>query len=343
MNSPSNPSINWLGMSFAGLALGLTAFFGGQTVFKQYHYSQGLAAYQQGDCKQAPTELTTFLQNTTTDETDEQVVRAKQMQKECEQSDAITLNQKAGEFDQALANIGKFSAQYPDSALKSHLTPIVSNLLTTQPITTLAKPTACQQLDHLKPLIAPAKAPEFYSACGKTLAESGDYNKAISIYENFLNQYPKHKLTHTVKQAYAQTLYDQAQSQGAGSIPQPQESGTTGDNSTQVEIRNDSPEKMRIVFGGPTPRVEELAACTKCKTYTNTPPKSCPSQGPVATYTVDPGQYRIVVKSIGGSTVTPYTGDWALNNNRFYSHCFYIVSRPLGSLDSPGLNNTNTP
>ena len=140
MNTSPIPSINWLKFSIAGLILGFLTFAGGQAFFKQYHYNQGLAAYQQGNCNQAPDELTTFLQNTTDDDTDEQVIRAKQMQKECEQSDAITSSQQTGEFANALASIGKFSAQYPDSTLKSHLTPLATNLLTTQPIETLAKP-----------------------------------------------------------------------------------------------------------------------------------------------------------------------------------------------------------
>jgi outer membrane protein assembly factor BamD (BamD/ComL family) len=343
MDFAAKLSVHWLGVSVAGLAIGLTAFYGGQTLFKQYHYNQGQAAYQQGDCKQAPSELNTFLQNTTADDTDDQIIRAKQMQKECEQFDAITLNQQTGEFAQALANIGKFSAQYPDSALKGYLTPIASNLLTTQPIATLAKPSSCQQLEHLKPLLSAAKTPEFYSACAKTLAESGEFDKAISIYENFLNKFPQHKLTHTVKQAYAQTLYDQAQGQGAGTIPQPLKGGTTGDNSTQVEIRNESPEKMRIVFGGPTPRVEELEPCKDCQTYTNDPPKTCPNQGQVATYTVEPGQYRIVVKSIGGKTVMPYTGDWTLNSNSRYTNCFFIVNHPSSSSSLPPLKPIKIP
>ncbi|NJP12566.1 MAG: hypothetical protein HC866_26435 [Leptolyngbyaceae cyanobacterium RU_5_1] len=45
-------------------------------------------------------------------------------------------------------------------------------------------------------------------------------------------------------------------------------------------IRNDSPEKMRIVFSEPTPRLEELAPCTECKTYVGQAPKGCPNNAP---------------------------------------------------------------
>jgi hypothetical protein len=192
-------------------------------------------------------------------------------------------------------------------------------------------------------LVPQVNQPEFYQACGKALADSGVYPKAIALYETFLDQYPDHALAKPMKRAYAQALYADAQSKGAGTIPPPVQGGTTGDGSTVIEIRNDSPEKMRIVFGGPTPRVEELEPCRDCQTYTNNPPKQCPGVGPIGTYTVDPGQYRIIVKSIGDRTVTPYTGDWPLSANTRYNNCFYIVRRPLGASPLPDLPLPNLP
>jgi hypothetical protein len=331
MNLTENFSGRWLGIPAIGLVIGLTTFYGGQNLLNQYHYGQGLNAYEQGNCERALPELETYLQNTTADEMDDQVGRVKQIQKECGQYNVVVQYQQSGKPDYTLATIGKFSAQYPKSSLMNHLRPLASTLFASQPIEVLAKPISCQQFNHLKELILTADAPQFYSACGKSLAENGDYEQSIAIYENFLNQFPHHKLSPGIKQAYAQTLYDEAQAKGAGNLPQPSEGGTTGDGSTQVEIRNESPEKMRIVFGGPTPRVEELEPCKECQSYTNTPPKNCPNKGPVGTYTVDPGQYRIVVKSIGNRTVTPYTGDWNLNNRTKYTNCFFIVQRPLDS------------
>jgi outer membrane protein assembly factor BamD (BamD/ComL family) len=331
MNFTAKFSGHWLAISAAGLAIGLTAFYGGKTLLNQYHYEQALNAYEQGDCKQALSEFDIFFQNTTAEEMDDQVGRAKQIQKECEQYNAVVQYQQAGKLDYTLATIAKFSAQYPKSSLMNRLRPMASTLFASQPIEVLAKPISCQQFNHLKTLISTANTPQFYSACGKTLSENGDYEQSITIYENFLNQFPHHKLSQSIKEAYAQTLYDEAQSKGAGNLPQPSQGGTTGDGSTQVEIRNESPEKMRIVFGGPTPRVEELEPCKNCQSYTNRPPKICPNQGPVGIYTVDPGQYRIVVKSIGDRTVTPYTGDWSLDGSTKYTNCFFIVQRPLGS------------
>lgn len=95
-------------------------------------------------------------------------------------------------------------------------------------------------------------------------------------------------------------------------------------------IQNDSPEKMQIIFSGPQPRFEELAPCADCQTYTTSNiPEFCPEQGPVGTYTLEPGTYEVVVKSVGGVSVTPFTGTWTLQDGSEYFNCFYIQQEGL--------------
>lgn len=325
---------NWIVFSLLGVVLAPVGFIAIRNFLDQQHYDRGTEAYEQGKCDVALSELKPFLiKDSEGDDGEDQVARAKAIEGECDLFKSISTEQQQNKLDAALDASAQFAQRYPSSPLMSQLRQTTVDLFRINSMGALAKPTSCQQFELIQQhnLVPQMKIPQFYQACGRAFENNKNYAEAISIYENFLDQFPKHALTKNIKQAYAQTLYAQAQSKGAGTIPSPASIGSTGDGSTVVEIRNDSPEKMRIVFGGPTPRVEELPPCSDCKTYIEKPPKACPGKGPVGSYTVEPGRYRVVVKSIGGHTVIPYTGDWGMSRNTLYSHCFYIVESPLGS------------
>jgi outer membrane protein assembly factor BamD (BamD/ComL family) len=322
--------IRWLGFAIGGGFIGLFAFFLGNNLIDQAYYDKGVQAYQEGNCDRSQSELNTFLKRTGANESDEQTVRAKAIQTECNLLQSVLTQQKSGQLPIALSTSAEFAQRYPQSPLMDFLRQNMIALFAKNRVDALAKPTSCKRFENLikENLVPESNQPDFYQACGKVLADSGQYHHAIALYEKFLDQFSKHALIKKMKQAYAQALYAEAQVKGAGNIPPPIQGGTTGDGSTVVEVRNDSPEKMRIVFGGPTPRVEELEPCKDCQTYSN-PPSACPNKGPVGNYTVDSGQYRIIVKSIATHKVTPYTGDWSLTQNTLYTSCFFIVHRPI--------------
>jgi hypothetical protein len=146
------------------------------------------------------------------------------------------------------------------------------------------------------------------------------------MYENFLVEYPDHSLASDVEAALARSIVAQAKAAGAGEIPAPEFSGSTGSEFTEVVIQNDSPERLRIVFSGPDSRVEDLEACSSCQKYFGIGPTFCPEQGPIGRYTLKPGQYEIVVESVSDTGVTPWIGDWGLLSGDEYSSCFFIVT-----------------
>ncbi|MBE9124987.1 MULTISPECIES: tetratricopeptide repeat protein [unclassified Coleofasciculus] len=117
------------------------------------------------------------------------------------------------------------------------------------------------------------------STCGKSVRNSNDHTNAIEMYERFLEDYPQHQLASAVELTLAQSMVAEAKAQGAGKIERPGRSGLTVSGTTVVEIRNDSPEDMRIVFSGSEPRFEELARCADCQKYVGQPPESCPNNG----------------------------------------------------------------
>lgn len=298
---------------------------------KQSSYNNGTQAYKQANCDLALFELNKFLELSSVDEAYEQLSRAKTIKSECNLLNSISIQEQSGKPALGLAASAEFVQLYPHSSLIDPLRQKTTALLAQHKVNALAQRSSCEKLEALikTNLIPPSNQPHFYQACGQVFEKNGMYSQATAFYEQFLDQFPNHQLTTDVKQDYAQALYDEAQAKGAGTIPPPRQSGSTGDGSTVVEIRNDSPENMRIVFGGPTPRVEELEPCQSCEKFTGAPPITCPSKGPVGRYIVDPGDYQIIVKSISNSTVTPYTGDWSLAANTRYLNCFYIVRKTV--------------
>jgi len=127
--------------------------------------------------------------------------------------------------------------------------------------------------------------------------------------------------------ALAQSIIEQAKAAGAQELPAPESRGKTGGELTEVIIQNDSPNRIRIVFSGPETHVEVLEACSSCITYyLYEPTTSCPEQAPIGRYTLEPGQYDVVVEDLSDTTITPWFGNWQLVSGDEYYSCFFIVT-----------------
>ena len=194
----------------------------------------------------------------------------------------------------------------------------------------LANPVACEEADSLKKNSTIANRTDFiptlYYSCGQAYEDDGDWGNAVTMYENFLADYPSHSLASDAEAALARSIVAQAKAGGAGEIPAPESSGSTGSKLTEVIIQNDSPERLRIVFSGPESHVEELGACSSCTNYTGIGPLYCPEKGPIGRYALQPGQYDVVVESINDSGTTPWTGKWDLVSGDEYYNCFFVVT-----------------
>jgi outer membrane protein assembly factor BamD (BamD/ComL family) len=317
----------WISLTLLGLLVApIGVIMVGNSLHEQ-HFNRGLKAYEQGDCKGAIPEMDHYLKDSLPDDTEENIVKARAIQTECKLFQDVSNHQQTGKVDSALTVSAQLAKRYPNSLLIPKVQRIANDLLTKQPIATLAKSSSCKEFETITQfVISQENAPPFYQACGQVFEKARNYTEAIGLYEKFFDRFPKHALMPAMLKAYSQALYAQAEGEGAGDIPPPIASATTGDGSTVIEIRNDSPEKMRIVFGGPTSRIEELPGCSNCQEFNSLNlPNACPEKGPVGKYTIEPGDYKIVVKSSGDRVVTPFIGNWSMAQNTLYSHCFYIV------------------
>jgi tetratricopeptide (TPR) repeat protein len=196
-------------------------------------------------------------------------------------------------------------------------------------VSLLANSLACKESDSLKNNVIAERTefmPSLYYQCGQAYEGESDWEQAITMYENFLAEYPSHSLAPDAEAGLARSIVAQAQTTSAGEIPTPERSGSTGSTVTEVVIQNDSPEPLRIVFSGPESRVEELEACSSCTTYTGLGPLYCPEQGPIGRYRLTPGAYDVVVESGSDDGTTPWTGFWNLVSGDEYYSCFFIVT-----------------
>lgn len=297
------------------------------------NYNKGHEAYRRVDCTAATDRFDRILNSWRITDIGRYAALAEREKAQCLDFKSALAQEQAGDVPQTILTYNSFIDRYsPTSFLVQAARDRVESLFASHEATTLATPPLCEQLEQIQQnAIIPEPAthlPPLYFACAQTYTASGDFDKATPLYETVLDEHPEHPLVPEVKAAWAKSLVTEAEAEGAGNLPAPMRAGSSGSSATVIEIRNDSPEPMRIVFSGPEGRIEELPECTSCETYVGQGPESCPAQGPVERYTLKPGEYEVVVKAIGERPVNPFKGNWSLGSGWNYNNCFYIVTNP---------------
>jgi hypothetical protein len=320
------------GGGFSLLILLVIAGFVGWNMLTNWWYNRrfepGMKAYTAGKCEQAIADFNEVIGDRKPDTDTDTVAQSIAKREECQIYRAFLTN--VGKPVELLGSASEFAQKYPNSALLEAIRQSTNLNLDPNQVKSWAGTTACQKMDAIeKANLIPQNdrtLPELYQHCGDLLVSQKQAAQGAGLYEQFLHKFPKHSAEAAVKKAYAAVLVSEAKAKGSGTIAAPGQSGVTADGSTEVTIQNDSQVPMRIVFSGPTPRVEELPRCKDCQSYTTeNAPSACPEKGPIGTYVLNPGDYEVLVKSYGGQFVRPFTGNWGLNAGTAYKHCFYIV------------------
>jgi len=253
---------------------------------------------------------------------------ASQENKECIWVQGAVNQQKTNDFSGALLSYNSFVTKNTASPLVELAQTKVASIFTEIKPADFYTEELCQQIDQLvtNDLVPQldTNLPQVYFACGQLYEKSGTYPFGSDYYEKFLSAFPNHPLAPEVNSALLRAIVARAKLGGGGSLPTPEQSGTTDDGSTVVIIRNESPESLRIVFSGAENRIEELEACSTCTTFISSP-SFCPGAGPVGRYTLKPGQYFVVVESTSDKSITPWSGDWVLDGGIEYTNCFFII------------------
>ena len=196
----------------------------------------------------------------------------------------------------------------------------------------IANVAACDQLDAMQADPVVANRAGFLLTitltCAQTAEFFGDTAAAIERYQWFLDNAPFDPRTATARDGLARSLILRAQQTGAGELPPPTPTGSSGGALTRVVIYNDSPEELRLVVSGPESRIEVIPASPTSGTYSLVGPPSCRTDVPTIELRLTPGDYQVLVEATTGG-VRPFTGTWTLGRGDAYESCFFIVVGPM--------------
>ena len=193
----------------------------------------------------------------------------------------------------------------------------------------IANYAACDHLAELRsePAIAGRAGflPTITLTCAQTAEFFQDYSGAVERYQWFIDNAPTDDRLVAARDGLARSLIAEAQQGGAGSLPQPVDTGGSGSSLASVVIYNDSPEELRIVMSGPESRIEVLAASATSGEYDLVGPSSCRTDVPMLELQVPSGVYDVLVEATSGG-ISPFTGTWTLGRGDAYASCFYVVT-----------------
>jgi hypothetical protein len=186
----------------------------------------------------------------------------------------------------------------------------------------IANYAACDHLAELRsePAIAGRAGflPTITLTCAQTAEFFQDYSGAVERYQWFIDNAPTDDRLVAARDGLARSLIAEAQQGGAGSLPQPVDTGGSGSSLASVVIYNDSPEELRIVMSGPESRIEVLAASATSGEYDLVGPSSCRTDVPMLELQVPSGVYEVLVEATSGG-ISPFTGTWTLGRGDAYA------------------------
>ncbi|HEY9874119.1 MAG TPA: hypothetical protein V6D12_11820 [Candidatus Obscuribacterales bacterium] len=294
------------------------------------HYTKGHEAYRSVDCANAIKAFSEVSKVWKLPGIDKYVTLAEQEKTECVDYKAADDLQKSGDLQSAVTSYGKFVERYENSFLVNAVKNRLASLFKAAQPSEVVGVDFCNNIDVIarKKLISESDLPRTYAACGQQYQASQRYIQASRVYEAFLKEYPEHPLLPQIKAGLANSIIEKTKSEGAEAPPL-ETTGKTSDGVTTVNITNNSPERIRVLFRGANTGFVELEPCKTCPVYT-TEQKQCPDDlGTVGRYTFKPGRYDIVMQTISDPRVISLKDKWQLNSGWAYSNCYYLIKSPF--------------
>lgn len=315
-----------------GLGIGLTVvglIIAVQYFFERQQYSQAMQAYQNADCNAAIEQFDRVIESKRLLNIENYVARAEQRKAECEYFQRAVNQQQQGIFEASLSSYITLIEVYSESALIDPARQQIAEIFQTAKVSELATLDVCKQIDLLsqRNLIPKTNTlPQFYLACGEGYEATQQYERAMTLYQQFLERHPTIQ-TQTMQQALASATVANLSEDGAQASDPPAYMGRTVDGLTVLEIQNSSPREMEITISGPTPKFEELEPCNDCKLYVNQGPEICPEKGPTGRYVLEPGQYQVAIDFVeqADEVIESGVGDWELIEGSEYRRCYIVV------------------
>ncbi|MDT0347222.1 tetratricopeptide repeat protein [Streptomyces litchfieldiae] len=172
--------------------------------------------------------------------------------------------------------------------------------------------------------------------CGLAHYEGGDLGPARDAFQRLVDGYPDDARAGGAGELLIAVEIDEINAGDTGELPPPTATGGAPGGTVTVEIVNDSPEELEILFAGAGTGTASVDACGDCTPHGGGPLGDQPGgtcgtdlDRPRVTLTLAPGDYRMVVRATTDSTVAPHSGDWYLTSGTAYSGCYHISASDL--------------
>lgn len=172
--------------------------------------------------------------------------------------------------------------------------------------------------------------PEGLYQCGTTSFLAGDFGGAGDVLTELVDDYPDHERVDRAGDILiAAEIAEELPSAGEELPPT---SGSTGGAVITLEVFNDSPYELELLFTGPRTGSERVAACGDCSLYPGDPGDSaCSESGvdyPSTTLELPAGDYYFLHRSPGEETRHLAEAD-SFDPDYIYTYCSYITEDDL--------------
>ncbi|WP_234320540.1 hypothetical protein, partial [Streptomyces sp. SBT349] len=176
--------------------------------------------------------------------------------------------------------------------------------------------------------------PEGLYQCGTFNFLGGQYATSDTHLNELVEDYPDHE---RVEHARDILIASQIAAEYAPAGEQlPPEPGSAGAATVTVEILNDSPDELEILWTGPTTGSESVGPCGSCSVYPSDPgDASCSSSGyPTVTLELPAGDYHFMHRS-PGLDIRTLTETETLSSDFIYTWCSFTTEQDFLSPELP--------
>lgn len=177
---------------------------------------------------------------------------------------------------------------------------------------------------------ARAARPDALYNCALKEIAGGDYGSAITSLNAFISDYPRDPRVPQARQKRIAAEVAKVRSGATGDIAPLERTGNGPAGTAIVQVVNDSPYALEILYSGPVADRLTVPACTTCQVRTATSllnryfGTTCGGTGvPARTVRLKPGSYQVVVQTSASGGPRPYSGSWKLASGARYDNCYY--------------------
>jgi TolA-binding protein len=184
---------------------------------------------------------------------------------------------------------------------------------------------------------ARAALPGALYGCGLADLKAARYSSAIEHLTTFIKDYPRDSRVPDARQKRIAAEVAKVGAGTTGDLAPLERTGTGPSGTATVQVVNDSPYALEILYSGPVAAQLTIPRCAAC-TVRSAPSllnryfggTTCGGDGvPSRTLRLRPGSYQVVVRTSASGGPRPYSGSWRLAGGARYDNCYY-ASRAFG-------------